>query len=102
MAVKKRAARHRHYTGNQKGDASELSARLAPLEERDGKHATDDNTIVLDTGSLKLPKALLEGEEETARLFGLEPVILVIFLLALCFIAFVAYLIHQMPVPTTK
>lgn len=94
MAVKKKAAPHKHYTGNKRGDAKELSSRLAPLEERDGKPANDD-TIVLDTGKLKLPKALLEEEENTARLFGLEPVILVILLLALCFIAFIAYLIHQ-------
>ncbi|HEY0546701.1 MAG TPA: hypothetical protein VGC91_15085 [Pyrinomonadaceae bacterium] len=97
MALKKKAARHKHYTGGNGGNTSELSARLAPLEERDGKHA-DDDTIVLDTGKLRLPKALLEDEEETSRLFGLEPVILVILLLALSFIAFVAYLIHQTPV----
>ncbi|MBV9209417.1 MAG: hypothetical protein JOZ52_02245 [Acidobacteria bacterium] len=96
MAVKKRRARHKHYTGNKRGDTKELSARLAPLEERDGqKHEDEGGAIVLDTGKLKLPKALLEEEEDTSRIFGLEPVILVILLLALCFIGFIAYLIHQ-------
>jgi hypothetical protein len=109
MALKKRPTGHKHYTGNKKSDAAELSALLAPLEEHDAKQQAghtaqtdDDDTIVLDTGELKLPKALMEEEDAPARMFGLEPVILVILILALAFIAFIAYLISQTPAPAAR
>jgi hypothetical protein len=108
MAVKKRASPHKHYTGNKKGGAAELSARLAPLEEHAAGHAadssarTDDDTIVLDTEKLKLPHALMEEEGAPAHMLGLEPVILVILLIALAFIAFIAYLISQTPAPAAQ
>ena len=109
MALKKRPAGHRHYTGNKKGDAAELSARLAPPEEHDAKKGAGDSsqpdaddTIVLDTEELKFPKALMEEEDSPARLLGLEPVIHVILIIAIAFIAFIAYLISQTPAPAAK
>lgn len=104
MAVKKRALPHKHYTGNKKGGAAELSARLAPLEEHaaDNSARTEDDTIVLDTEELKLPRALMEEDDAPARMFGLEPVILIILLIALAFIAFIAYLISQTPAPAAR
>jgi hypothetical protein len=95
--------RHRHYSGRREETAAELSDRLAPLEEHDARRATggaapvEDDTIVLDTGKLKVPRALLEEEDEEKRIFGLEPVILLILLIVLTFISFIAYLIHEMP-----
>jgi hypothetical protein len=100
MAVKKKRRRHKHYTGHEEGDAAELSERLAPPEEQDAKAVQPfptDDTIILDTGKLKISRTLLD--EETGRLFHFEPVIVVILFLALAYIAFIAYLIHQMPAP---
>lgn len=108
MAMKKRASPHKHYTGNKKGGAAELSARLAPLEEHAAAHnavssaRTDDDLIVLDTQELKLPRALMEEDDAPARMLGLEPVILVILLIAIAFIAFIAYLISQTPAPAAN
>ncbi len=108
MAVKKRALRHKHYTGNKKVGKAELSARLAPPEEHAAGQSADsltrpaDDTIILNTEELKLPQALLEEENAPARVLGLEPVILVILLIAIAFIAFIAYLISQTPAPTVN
>lgn len=102
MAVKKKRLRHRHYSGRKDESVAELSDRLAPPEEHDARRSAvasapvADDTIVLDTGKLKVPRALLEEEEEAAkRIFGLDPVILVILLVALAFISFIAYLIYE-------
>ncbi|MBV9958130.1 MAG: hypothetical protein JO360_06895 [Acidobacteria bacterium] len=100
MAVKKRRRlRHRHYSGRKDETAAELSDRLAPPEEHPALSAAPvaDDTIVLDTGKLKIPHALLEEDEEERRILGLEPVVLVILLVVLTFIAFIAYLIYKMP-----
>ena len=108
MAVKKKASRHKHYTGNKKVDAAELSERLAPLEEHaavkeaGSSSRSNDDTIILNTEELKLPRSLLEEENAPARVLGLEPVILVILLIAIAFIAFIAYLISQTPAPATN
>lgn len=103
MAVKRKRRSHKHYTGREGGDIVELAARLAPLEEHQAKAAQhsskDDDTIILDTGKLKLPSALSEKEEDAHRIFGLEPVVLVILLLTLAFIALMAYLVYLMPAP---
>ena len=105
MAVKKkkRSRAHKHYAGQEGGDVVELSERLAPLEEKDArseqKVSHPDDTIIVDTGKLKLPQSVLQKEKEAARTFGLEPVILVILLIMLAFIAIIAYIVSQMPAP---
>ncbi len=106
---KKKQHRHRHVhylRVNKKGDISELSQKLAPLEEIDPQAVQPspwkkaDDTIVIDTGSLQLPENLLEEEREKNGILGLEPVVLAILVLALVFIAFIAYQIYRMPAPT--
>jgi len=107
MRKKKRRYGHEHYLRYDKdGDISELSARLAPLEELDKERAQEhppqtknDGTIVIDTGSLKLPENLMEQERQENGILGLEPIVLAILILALAFIAVVAYLVYQMPAP---
>jgi hypothetical protein len=109
MRKKKRKYGHEHYLRHDKdGDISELSARLAPLEELDKETARQhrlkqkDDTIVIDTGSLQLPKNMMEQEREENGILGLEPIVLAILILALAFVAFIAYLVYQMPAPVTK
>jgi len=75
------------------------AARLAPPEEQSAQHITDTETIRLDTGNLKLPKNLVGAETETARMFRPHKGVVVILGLALLFVAFIMYLISQMPVP---
>ena len=107
MKKKKRKYGHEHYLRYHKdGDISELSARLAPLEELDKETSQqhpsqkkNDGTIVIDTGSLKLPENLMEKEREENGILGLEPIVLAILILALAFVAFIAYLVSQMPAP---
>lgn len=91
-------------------DTGDLAAQLAPLEEQDIRAAqqqgakesgpTEDakklgGRIVVDTGSLVLPKAI--GEREPKGVWGIEPVVLVIVGLMLAFIAFIAWQISQLP-----
>jgi hypothetical protein len=79
-------------------EAMEKADRLAPLEERAGKSAnqkSDDKGLIrIDTGDLKLPSDFTEKREGKSRLFGLEPLTLVVLVFCLAFIAFIAYLIY--------
>lgn len=95
-----------------KRDTTELAAQLAPLEEQNlsaaeqqgakdlGSTSSEakrpDGSIVVDTGSLVLPKEI--GEREPKGFLGIEVVVLVIVGLMLAFIAFIAWQISQMPV----
>lgn len=56
-----------------------------------------DGSIILDTRKLHLPGSHLEETEKKNRLFGIEPVVLVILAVALSFICFIAYLISAQP-----
>ena len=99
-----------HRKKRRKDDRSQLAAQLAPLEEQDihaakkqiaeaatsGSKDGNHGSIVVDSGSLKLPSVALEGREEK-RFFGIEPVVLVILILMLGFIAFIAWQISLMP-----
>lgn len=105
--MKEETPQHEHYAREHK-DAktiAKLSGQLAPPEERDVHHGRDqrsrenDGGIVLDTGSLKIPKGFIENEEAKRGLFGLEPVIVVILILMMAFIAVIAYLVYLMPTP---
>lgn len=92
-----------------KGDARELAARLAPLEEQKPAHAPGINlpngsaelvtqqkgAIVVGNHKLNLPPDLIEVDARKRFLF-LEPVVLVIVGLMLAFIAFIAWRISRM------
>ncbi|HYN85373.1 MAG TPA: hypothetical protein VER32_08980 [Pyrinomonadaceae bacterium] len=109
MAVRRR--RHKHGPGERKKHAEELSALLAPLEEQhpelareaqgDGDGAYNDATIKVSSANVTLPKEFVEGERKGARIFRLDPVVLVILCLMLAFIAFIAWQISRMP-PAAK
>jgi len=102
MALKKNGPHRSHYTGGRKGDTAELSARLAPVEEREavaaGRSANNGGAIVVDTGRLKLPEGFTGEAKETRALFRPEPVVVAILIIALAFIAFITYLISIEPV----
>jgi len=96
-----------HRVRRRKGDTARLAARLAPLEEQGkaiaidqkqsvGGASQESGAIVVDRNSLQVPKEMMEGSEAKG-LFGMEPVVLVILGFMLCFIAFIAWQISQMP-----
>ena len=97
----------KHRVRRQKGDTARLAARLAPLEEQGQRTTTaieeraaagmdqEPGTIVVDKNNLHVPREMMEGGEK--KLLGMEPVVLVILALMLCFIAFIAWQISQMP-----
>ena len=97
----------RHRVRRQKGDTARLAARLAPLEEQGQRTTTaieeraaagidqEPGTIIVDRNNLQVPREMMEGGEH--QLLGMEPVVLVILAFMLCFIAFIAWQISQMP-----
>ena len=93
---------HSHVAAS--GDTKELAAQLAPLEERGrgaqaGGGQNNGGSIVVDTGALKLPEGLVAERERDRRILGFEPVVLFIVVVALAFIAFIAWKISEMPTP---
>jgi hypothetical protein len=79
-------------------EALEKADQLAPLEEQRGKplrqKSDGEGVIIVDTGDLKIPNDFTERREGKSRLFGVEPIAVVIMVFALAFIAFIAYLIY--------
>ena len=114
MAVKKKKKGRRWKTGSLHWPGSDhdhreheanVADRLAPLEEteafkespqKETTHAPDD-TIRVDSASVKMPETFVEDEREGASIFRLEPVAVAILLVMLAFIAFVAWQISLMP-----
>lgn len=85
-------------------DLDELATQLAPPEEQD-EAAQDDRrggAIVVDTGRLRLPEGLSEGQTRRSHLLGLEPVVVVLLILVLTFIAFITWQIAHMPRPAAE
>ena len=95
-----------------KGDTDQLAAQLAPLEEQDKPAAEQQigaplniasdrhfGAIVVDNDNLNVPTDIIETPEER-RFLGMEPVVLVVLILMLCFIAFIAWQISLMPART--
>ena len=96
---------------HEKHDMDQLAHQLAPLEEQDKQAAAeqvgdglnsdpDYGAIVVDNVQLRIPTGITEEQEEK-RFLGLEPVVLVVLILSLAFIAFIAWQITLMP-PTQK
>ena len=105
--------RHPLRGRRKKGDTAQLAAQLAPLEEQDahaarqqqgadGRHPhngtiiQDHGALIVDTDHLNLPKEFTErrGGE---HIWQIEPVVVVIIIAALLFIAFIAWKISEMP-----
>lgn len=103
---------HSRKHKRKKGDTDQLAAQLAPLEEQDkpaaehqiGSHLESTNgqpnrnygAIVVDNLNLNVPKDMIEGREEK-QFLGIEPVVLVVLIIMLGFIAFIAWQISLMP-----
>lgn len=101
MAVKKEPRRLHSPVKAKSAEAAEHAAHLAPPEEQNGRQrnqpSNHDGAIVVDTGELKLPSGVVEDEKGKGGLFGMDPVVLLIFCFSLAFIAFIAYLISLEP-----
>ena len=109
MKKKGRAKHHTHRLRRRAGDASEVAAQLAPLEELDKSRQTapangskvaaqENGAIVVGGEQSNLAKEVIEVEAPKGTL-GFEPVIIVIVGLMLAFIVFIAWQISQMPLP---
>ena len=103
---------HSRRKKRRKGDTDQLAAWLAPLEEQDTPAAEQQigsplneasgqadrhfGAIIVGNEDLKVPKAILETQQGR-QFLGLEPVVLVVLILVLSFIAFIAWQISLMP-----
>ena len=94
MALKKR----RWRKANVEASSEIKAAQLAPLEELEAMHQTD--TLRLETAEINMPKNLFGVETETARIFHPHRIVVILIGILLVFIAFVAYLVSQMPEQT--
>ncbi len=107
------SVKNRRYTFRRKKNKThtqELAHRLAPLEEMqesaklqqavpNGKPASGvDDTIRVDSSSIKLPEKIVEEEREGFDIFHPDPIVVWIAGLLLAFIAFIAWQITRMPV----
>jgi len=95
-----------------KGDTDQLAAQLAPLEEQDKPaaehqtgtplHISSDRTdrhfgsIIVDNEDLTVSADIMEPQGER-HFLGMEPVVLVVLILMLGFIAFITWQISLMP-----
>ena len=102
---------HSRRKKRRKRDTDQLAAMLAPLEEQDkpaaehqiGSHvdaasSTDRHfgTIIVDNEELKVSADIMETQAEK-QFLGMEPVVLVVLILVLSFIAFITWQISLMP-----
>jgi hypothetical protein len=114
MDMKRTTSRgvHSRRKKRRKGDTDQLAAQLAPLEEQDKPAAEQQigsllnvasvhgdqhfGSIIVDNDDLKLPTDIMETQAKK-RFFGIEPVVLVVLILVLIFIAFITWQISLMP-----
>ena len=101
MAMKKETRREHSPVRAVSPKAAERAAQLAPPEERakegSRRSGKNDGAINVDKGGLKLPADYIEEKGDDSRLFRPDPVVIIIFLLSLAFIAFITYLISIEP-----
>ena len=91
MAVKK------SQRGANNGE-THSEARLTPPEEKGSappprQSSTDDGTLKVNTGNLKLPEQLVEEEAEAAGPQKFDPAVMLILCFSLVFIAVIAFVI---------
>jgi len=115
--MKNKFTEHFGYKGRRKkGDTASLAAQLAPLEEQDARAARkqganarsannsngapiqDHGALIIDKDTVRLPKGFVEGGQGK-HFLGIEPVVLVIVIIALMFTAFIAWQISGMTMP---
>lgn len=107
--------RHPLHRRRKKGDTAQLAAQLAPLEEQNaqaakrqganghgagqnGRLIQEHGALIIDTENLHVLRGMGEGSDAGKRHFlGIEPIILVILIAMLIFIAFIAWQISRMP-----
>ena len=88
-----------HRVGR-KAERRENAAQLAPLEEKTARAAT---SLVQEAGALIVNSDVRGVSDDIAegrpgkQIMGMEPVVIVILIFMLCFIAFIAWQISQMP-----
>ena len=103
---------HSKRQKRRKGNTDQLAAQLAPLEEQNKLAAEQQigsnvdavsgpadrhfGAIIVDNDNLKVPTDIVESREEK-HFWGIEPVVLVVLILVLSFIAFIAWQISLMP-----
>ena len=101
---------HSRRKKHRKGDTDQLAAQLAPLEEQNKPAAENQiggplNTaveaerhfgaIIVDN-DVKVAPDISETQEKK-QFLGMEPVVLVVLILMLSFIAFITWQVSQMP-----
>ena len=103
---------HHRRKKRRKRDTDQLAAQLAPLEEQDrpaaehqigsplnastGEADQHFGAIIVDNEDLKVPTDMM-GTNRDKHFLGIEPVVLVVLILMLGFIAFITWQISLMP-----
>ena len=103
---------HARRRKRRKGDTDRLAALLAPLEEQNKPAAEHQlggplnaatarsdrqfGAIIVDNEDLKVPTDII-GTQDDKHFLGLEPVVLVVLIIMLGFIAFIAWQVSLMP-----
>jgi hypothetical protein len=99
--VKKESRRAHNPVRGSTERAFRKAGSLAPPEEHAAiekqENSNNGGSLEMDTAELKLPKDLAEGETQRSGILDLEPVAVVILVLALVFIAYITYLISSEP-----
>lgn len=82
-----------------KRQTGELAAQLAPLEEQKASQGAEQNGVIKISSkeNKKLPAGFSEDELEDNGKLRIDNVMFFVLLAALIFIAFIAYLVSQMP-----
>jgi hypothetical protein len=103
MSKKRRNQRQQRKSG----DANQLAAQLAPLEEQNQDAARKQGAAVesgsnngggairIDNQDLRLPKGVNEAEGESP--LGIDPLVVVILAVLLAYVVFIAWQVSLMP-----
>ncbi len=102
--MKKQKRQLHHYVGiKREEDPEVISGRLAPVEEQEqhaeAKQSEMIGTIIVDAKSINVSTAFSEDQNSEGYILGLHPVVIVIVIGALLFIAFIAWQITLMTPP---
>lgn len=91
--------REEKKTASKKRQTGELAAQLAPLEEQKVSESTTQNGVIKigSKENKKIPTGLSGDESDDAGTFRIDNAMFLVLIFALMFIAFIAYLVSQMP-----